>query len=143
MNISYPLIRTCTCTYQGARNLRFSENSTCFVFLKHPFWDSPFCLITDLVAFVFLWNGAISACCNLYRNSTLSIQELNFSALNSAIESFVQYSPFIQMLKSGEIYSKMLRCEHSKIYKYVWPFLNIWIKGLIILVGISSCWWDF
>ena len=21
----------------------------CFVFLKHPFWDSPFCLITDKV----------------------------------------------------------------------------------------------
>ena len=25
----------------------FSENLACFVFLKHPFWDSPFCLITD------------------------------------------------------------------------------------------------
>ena len=33
-NISYPLIR-------------FSENLACFVFLKHPFWDSPFYLITD------------------------------------------------------------------------------------------------
>ena len=40
-NISYPLIRT------QVRNVRFSENLTCFVFLKHPFWDSPFCLITD------------------------------------------------------------------------------------------------
>ena len=34
-------------TYQGVRNVRFSENLACFVFLKHPFWDSPFCLITD------------------------------------------------------------------------------------------------
>ena len=42
-NISYPLIRTCA--YQGVRNVRFSENLTCFVFLKHPFWDLPFCLI--------------------------------------------------------------------------------------------------
>ena len=33
--------------YQGVRNVRFSENLACFVFLKHPFWDSPFCLITD------------------------------------------------------------------------------------------------
>ena len=33
--------------YQGLRNIRFSENLMCFVFLKHPFWDSPFCLITD------------------------------------------------------------------------------------------------
>ena len=25
----------------------FSKNSTCFAFLKHPFSDLPFCLITD------------------------------------------------------------------------------------------------
>ena len=33
--------------YQGARNFSFSENLLRFVFLKHPFWDSLFCLITD------------------------------------------------------------------------------------------------
>ena len=44
-NIFYP--RLDTCTYQGVRNVRFSENLTCFVFLKHSFWDSPFSLITD------------------------------------------------------------------------------------------------
>ena len=42
-----PLIRTRICAYQRIINVRFSENLTCFVFLKHPFWDSPFCLITD------------------------------------------------------------------------------------------------
>ena len=31
-----------TCAYLGVRNVRFSGNLTCFVFLKHPFWDSPF-----------------------------------------------------------------------------------------------------
>ena len=36
-----------TCAYQGARNVCFWENLACFVFLKHRFWDSPFCLITD------------------------------------------------------------------------------------------------
>ena len=46
-NISYPLIRTRTCAYLGVRNVSFSENLPCFVFLKHPFSDSPFCLITD------------------------------------------------------------------------------------------------
>ena len=46
-NISYPLIRTRTCAYQGVRNVRFSENLAYFVFLKHPFLGSPFCLITD------------------------------------------------------------------------------------------------
>ena len=46
-NISYPLIRTRTCAYQGVRNVRFLENLACFIFSKHPFWDSPFCLIID------------------------------------------------------------------------------------------------
>ena len=36
-NISNPLIRARTCTYQGVRNIRFSGNLACFVFLKHPF----------------------------------------------------------------------------------------------------------
>ena len=46
-NISYPLIRTRTSAYQEVRNVCFSESLACFAFLKHPFWDSPFCLITD------------------------------------------------------------------------------------------------
>ena len=31
------------------RNVLFSENLTCFVFSKHPFWDSPFGFITDVI----------------------------------------------------------------------------------------------
>ena len=37
-----PLMRTCTCAYQGVRNVHFSENLTCFVFLKYPLCDSQF-----------------------------------------------------------------------------------------------------
>ena len=36
-NISYPLIRTCRCAYQGVMNVRFSKNLACFVSLLHPF----------------------------------------------------------------------------------------------------------
>ena len=45
-----------TWAYQGVRNFRFSENLAYFVLLKHPFWDSPFCLTTDAiwVTFIFL-----------------------------------------------------------------------------------------
>ena len=46
-NISYTLILTRTCAYQVVLNFRFSENLTHFVFLLLPFWDSPFCLVTD------------------------------------------------------------------------------------------------
>ena len=46
-DISYPLIRTRTYAYQGVRNIRFSENLACYVFLKLPVWGSSICLITD------------------------------------------------------------------------------------------------
>ena len=46
-DISYPLIRTRTYAYQGVRNIPFSENLACCVFLKLSVWDSSFCLITD------------------------------------------------------------------------------------------------
>ena len=38
--ISYPLCLS------GGKKCSFFENLACFVFLKHPFRDSPFCLIT-------------------------------------------------------------------------------------------------
>ena len=38
---------TPTCAYQGVRKIRFLENLAWFVFLKHPFWDLYFYLITD------------------------------------------------------------------------------------------------
>ena len=44
-----PLLRTHTCAYQGVRNVRFSKNLPCFVFLKHPFRVSSFCLATDVL----------------------------------------------------------------------------------------------
>ena len=31
------ILRIRTCVYHGVRNNSFSENLTCFVFLKHPF----------------------------------------------------------------------------------------------------------
>ena len=44
-NISYPLIRARMCAYQGVRNIRFSENLTCFVFLKTRFEIRHFVLL--------------------------------------------------------------------------------------------------
>ena len=62
--MSNSLIRTRTWAYQGVRDVRFSENLTCFVFLKYPFLDLAFCLITNeignylvitYVLSLFLW----------------------------------------------------------------------------------------
>ena len=32
-----------TCAYQGERNVHFSKNLVCFVFLQRSFCDSPYC----------------------------------------------------------------------------------------------------
>ena len=48
MIISYTMIHIRPFAYKGGvRNVPFLKNLACFVFLKHPLWDSPFCLITD------------------------------------------------------------------------------------------------
>ena len=70
MNISYPLIRTGRCAYQGIRNVHFSRNLVCFFFLKHPFWDSPFCLITDEIIGVLI---EMKMCIRNYRLKMLSL----------------------------------------------------------------------
>ena len=52
-NIFYPDMQTYV-AYQGIKNVRFSENLTRFVFFKHPFWDSIFCLTTDKLTKFYL-----------------------------------------------------------------------------------------
>ena len=52
-SIKFQTSGICLCAYQGVRNVRFSENLACSVFLNHPFWDSPFCLITDALSLNF------------------------------------------------------------------------------------------
>ena len=56
-----------TCAYQGIRNVRFSENLVCFVFLKHLFWDSPFCLITDELHDLWFCSHFIQTICYIIR----------------------------------------------------------------------------
>ena len=50
-NISYPLIRTRTCAYQGVRNVRFSENLMCFIFLKTRFEIRRFVILPTISQF--------------------------------------------------------------------------------------------
>ena len=42
-----------TGAYQGVKNVRFSGNLACFVFLLPPFRNSPFCHITDDIRVLF------------------------------------------------------------------------------------------
>ena len=63
-------MHTCvrTCAYQGVRNVLFLENLACFIFLKHPFQDWPFCLITDNSSSDFIFGSLryVIAKCDRY-----------------------------------------------------------------------------
>ena len=72
-NISYPLIRTRKCAYQGVRNIRFSKNLACFVPWNTHFWDSPFCHITDEF---FLWAKLLESL--LYNKYMISVMTRKF-----------------------------------------------------------------
>ena len=50
---------------------------TCFVFLKHPFWDSPFCLITD--TFCVEWQQKPCICSDV--NVSFAVKYLQWSPL--------------------------------------------------------------
>ena len=43
-----------SCAYLGVRNVRLLENLACFVFLKHPFLDSPFLPYYQRISIFFL-----------------------------------------------------------------------------------------
>ena len=51
--ISYPLIRTRTCTYQEVRNICFSENLACFFSWNTRFEIPPFALLPTISAKLF------------------------------------------------------------------------------------------
>ena len=54
INISYLLIHKSVYAYQWVRNVCFSKILACFAFFKHPFRDSPFCLILDETQVLYL-----------------------------------------------------------------------------------------
>ena len=66
MNISYRLIRTRAGAYQGVRNVRFSKNLACSVFLLPPFFE--ICLFALLLT---NYGDCKKAFVNIYANSKL------------------------------------------------------------------------
>ena len=114
-----------THTYvQGVRNVRFSENLAYFVFLKHLFWDSSFCLITDellcetveqwkrfsdfctspvpakilQVEFELELNKAQGSCGNVYRLQLTNFKKPKMDYFPSSRQCFLcDYSPIFCM----------------------------------------------
>ena len=109
-NISYPLIRTGRCAYQGIRNVRFSRNLGCFFFLKHPFWDSPFCLITDEIIGVLI---EMKMCISKYRLKMLS---LNHYQEDAFLHDKSWYSLNVRVYKANIDKNLLKTCSYSCLH---------------------------
>ena len=98
---SYRFVRQETFT------LRFSENLAWFVFLKHPFWDLPFCLITDefwkpATTATSVWNYTRNVIIHIACNDIVCtiVSWLHIAALNSDSRICNKYFPLIEYCNS-------------------------------------------
>ena len=105
-NISFPLKCASTCAYQGVRNVGFSENLACFVFLKHTFSDLPFCLITVDFSFVKKYNWQILKTCIKLQEQANQSQKLKQRQL---------HYPARQQLQNKETTIYMLRYTGTRV----------------------------
>ena len=90
-----------------------SENLTCFVFLKHLFWDSPFCFITDVLSDIMLWYARAMLILWLYLKSYWNNHEFllylifsfNFFLQSKKIYIFIREVKYnVKVLVSIELY---------------------------------------
>ena len=103
-HISYPLICIRTCVCQGVRNVRFSGNLAYFVFLKHPFWYSHFCLITDELCKTYLFGND-----GLYNLKV--IYKVKTFFYSSSIKFFI----YLGCLFANQISTWVLQFDWSKV----------------------------
>ena len=106
-NISYSLVRTRKCAYQGVRNVPFSENLAFFVFLKHPFWDSPFCLITIDCRYWYSQIASYASCSNNKGKSNSFKRQHNCRHLFD-IDIYMTYIFMSKLLPSSIYVSSLL-----------------------------------
>ena len=94
----FHLNRQQTYAYQGVRN--FSENLACFVFLRNPFWDSPFRLITDNIKLTMWTNPVQSTILKMFSgivthfqwHHSLHLLQLAMNILGSCSTSYLENS---------------------------------------------------
>ena len=120
-NIFYPL----KCAYQGVRNVYFSENLTCFVFLKHRFDIRLFALLPTIYVMSHIswvnnstfWKG--------WNEYPLILKILPETALNSFKPVIPFWAPLktLENLRISDVLRGYIEREH---WSEVWIVLKIY-----------------
>ena len=106
-NISYPLIRTPTCAYQGVRNVSFSEN---FAYVLHE-WTI---LWKKSSNYVFLFLQCFS--------NPFSNQFSHFILHENTRKPWLSY--LFTGYKMGKINKNELKTENEEVKTFVKPFIK-------------------
>ena len=112
-----------TCAYQGVKNVRFSENLACFVFLLPPFWDSPFYHITDDLRDEFLNADG-------YKNDSTAVIDANGLKLGTRL--LCKFKLFWAISKAPA-WVKSFACVYSSKHRLIvfedWHLMKTWIQS--------------
>ena len=107
-------LRYRTCAYQVVIDVCFSGNLACFVFLKHPFWDSPFSLITTISALHFVISILmvfISLSIFMIKNATINPPDTNAVSKTNETAHFHENSDHVAgvaIFADGVLYEPFL-----------------------------------
>ena len=139
----------------GVRNVRFSENLACFVLLKHPFWDSPFCLITDestalaQLCILDVYRGLpkllISKICFSFPEKLIRVRISLYKRMKFSIKDF--FSKCDQILRKLQIWSHLLNKSLMENFNFCavyltgvsWNALRISWKIYKINIAFRKC----
>ena len=110
------------CAYQGVINDRFSENFACFVFLKHPFWDSPYLLPYYQQSFISV-RGVFTTLPNIYNGSFfIFFIVMVFQNCQNQFQQCFRFFP-------SKLYWIFRRKHHGNEY-FLWATKNVNVKPL-------------
>ena len=117
--------------YQRVRNVCFSKNLACLVFLKHPFWDSPFSFITNDLPLPPEKKYESTLFLFLKKKVTSMQMDLWISKKNPKINHFIKTFYSMQKLQYQALAKQKVNRYIKKkwtYYEIVWNKPNVWFK---------------
>ena len=117
--------------YQRVRNVCFSKNLECLVFLKHPFWDSPFSFITNDLPLPPEKNMNLHYFPSLKRKWLSCKWTSEFPKKNPKINHFIKTFYSMQKLQYQALAKQKVNRYIKtkwKYYEIVWNKPNVWFK---------------
>ena len=122
-------LRNITFVKSQEKCLALTENLACFVFLKHPFWDSPFWLITNDIIYVIFKSAVFhklqtSHSKSLFAAALSLVFSIMLGKYSMLFFNIRNYSP--QVININIISVVLPRVNNFDVKKNAWIFLLLY-----------------